>query len=224
MSSSYDESMETPSAPAASYTPSQLHDLVHSVLGQELPPIVRAGHPVLRMQAQAFDGQLGDADLAALIILMRRVMHHAPGVGLAAPQLGIPLSIAVVEDKGVEDDAVAIERGRTPLPFFAMINPRYSAAGAATASFYEGCLSVPGYQAVVERHREVALEYTTADGRGVTTRLSGWPARIVQHETDHLNGILYLDRAETRSLADNLEYTRRWAHPSIEDARRGLGF
>ncbi|MHA7262254.1 peptide deformylase [Arthrobacter sp. TMN-37] len=218
--------MDTPaqSPPDARHTRSQLHDLVHSILSQELPPIVRAGHPVLRMRAQPFDGQLADADLAALIALMRRVMHNAPGVGLAAPQLGIPLSIAVVEDQGVEDDAVAAERGRTPLPFFAMVNPRYAAARPATASFYEGCLSVPGYQAVVERHREVTLEYTAPDGRGVATRLAGWPARIVQHETDHLNGVLYLDRAETRSLADNIEYTRRWAHPSIEEARRGLGF
>jgi peptide deformylase len=223
---SYDESMDIPTrpAPAAGYTPSQLQDLVHSVLSQELPPIVRAGHPVLRMGAQPFDGQVGDADLAALILLMRRVMHHAPGVGLAAPQLGIPLSIAVVEDKGVEEDAVAAERGRTPLPFFAMINPRYAPAGQATASFYEGCLSVPGYQAVVERAREVSLNYAAPDGRAVSAVLSGWPARIVQHETDHLNGVLYLDKALTRSLADNLEYTRRWAQPGIGNARRGLGF
>jgi peptide deformylase len=216
--------MDNPTPPAPGYTPSRLHDLVHSVLGQELPPIVRAGHPVLRMRALPFEGQLGDADLAALITLMRRVMHHAPGVGLAAPQLGIPLSIAVVEDKGIEDDDAAAERGRTPLPFFAMINPGYSAAGPATASFYEGCLSVPGYQAVVERHREVALSYTTPDGRAVSARLAGWPARIVQHETDHLAGTLYLDKALTRSLADNAEYMRRWAHPGISEARQGLGF
>ena len=216
--------MDIPTPPAPGYSPSQLHDIVHSVLGQELPPIVRAGHPVLRMQAQPFEGQLGDADLLALITLMRRVMHHAPGVGLAAPQLGIPLCIAVVEDKGIEDADAAAERGRTPLPFFALLNPRYAAAGPATASFYEGCLSVPGYQTVVERHRDISLSYTSPDGRPVSARLSGWPARIVQHETDHLNGTLYLDKAETRSLADNMEYTRRWAHPGIGEARQGLGF
>ncbi|WP_026550377.1 peptide deformylase [Arthrobacter sp. Br18] len=210
--------------PLPPVTAADLRSIVDAVLSHEVPPIVRAGHPVLRTPALPFAGQLDDAVLGLLLTTMRRVMHAAPGVGLAAPQIGIPLRIAVLEDKGVGDDDVAALRARTPLPFLAIINPRYAAGGTATAAFYEGCLSVPGYQAVVERHSEVDLTYTRSDGRSVTKRFSGWPARIVQHETDHLDGILYLDKAMSRSLADNSEHARRWAQPGIDAARLALGF
>ncbi|WP_082046313.1 peptide deformylase [Arthrobacter sp. L77] len=196
---------------------------VESVLAADLPPIVAAGHPVLRRPAQDYDGQLDDDTLARLIDTMRRVMHAAPGVGLAAPQIGIPLRIAVLEDQGAADPVVAAARSRGPLPFTVLINPRYTAAGDELAGFYEGCLSVPGYQAVVERPHRIEATYTQPDGRTVTAGFEGWPARIVQHETDHLDGMLYLDRAILRSLTADEEHPR-WAHPTIDEARRGLGF
>lgn len=196
---------------------------VEALLAEELPPIVTAGHPVLRRPAEPFEGQLDDATLARLVATMRRVMHEAPGVGLAAPQIGIPLRIAVLEDQGVQDPAVAEARTRTPLPFTVIINPRYEAEGDRLDAFYEGCLSVPGYQAVVERSHSVTATYTQPNGLTVSHRFDGWPARIVQHETDHLNGQLYLDRAILRSLVSNEEH-RRWAGPTIDAARQGLGF
>jgi peptide deformylase len=198
-------------------------ELVEAVLAADLPAIVAAGHPVLRRPAQDFDGQLDDDTLGRLIATMRRVMHEAPGVGLAAPQIGIPLRIAVLEDQGVRDPAVAEARSRTALPFTVLINPGYEAAGDTVAAFYEGCLSVPGYQAVVERPHRITATYAQPNGRTVTTGFEGWPARIVQHETDHLNGQLYLDRAILRSLTADTEHAR-WAQPTIDDARRGLGF
>lgn len=203
--------------------PAALVELVGAVLAQDLPAIVRAGDPVLRRPAQDFEGQLDDAVLGNLISTMRRVMHEAPGVGLAAPQIGIPLRIAVLEDQGVQDPEVAAARARTPLPFTVIINPRYEAADGSVASFYEGCLSVPGYQAVVERPASITATYTRPDGVTVTEGFEGWPARIVQHETDHLNGQLYLDRAVLRSLSADQEHPR-WAQPTVDDARRGLGF
>lgn len=209
--------------PVVDLSPAALVDRVETVLAEELPPIVSAGHPVLRMPAQHFDGQLDDALLGRLVTTMRRVMHEAPGVGLAAPQIGIPLRIAVLEDPGVRDPAVAEARDRAPLPFTVMIDPRYTAAGERLAAFYEGCLSVPGYQAVVERHHSITATYTRPDGVAVEAGFHGWPARIVQHETDHLDGRLYLDRAVLRSLASDAEHGR-WAQPTIEAARRGLGF
>ena len=196
---------------------------VEAVLALGLPPIVSAGHPALRRPAQDFDGQLDDDTLGRLIEVMRRVMHEAPGVGLAAPQLGIPLRIAVLEDRGVPDTEVAAIRSRPPLPFTVIINPRYAAAGVGLDAFYEGCLSVPGYQAVVERHSAITATYTRPDGTAVEALFEGWPARIVQHETDHLNGQLYLDRAILRSLTSDAEHGR-WAQPTVDDARRGLGF
>jgi peptide deformylase len=151
-------------------------------------------------------------------------MHAAPGVGLAAPQLGIPLQLAVLEDQFEIDEAVAAARGRSPLEFFAMLNPSYSPLGGGTAAFFEGCLSLSGLQAVVERAESVRLEYATPDGGQVTKDFSGWQARIVQHETDHLHGRLYIDRAELRSLSTNSEYAARWAEPGIGTASRALGF
>ncbi|MFD1214792.1 peptide deformylase [Arthrobacter sp. GCM10027362] len=186
-------------------------------------PILQLGHPVLRRPAEPFDGQLDDAELAALLELMRRTMHAAPGVGLAAPQIGVPLRIAVLEDGFAADPEVAAVRERTPLPYFAVINPRYAPIGTETASFYEGCLSFAGFQGVVERHRTVRLDYRRADGSPATGQFTGWPARIVQHETDHLDGTLYLDKVLTRSLAGDAEYREYWAQPEIGRARAELG-
>jgi peptide deformylase len=191
---------------------------------EDLPPIVQAGHPALRAQAERFDGQLDDGQLAGLIALMRKVMHAAPGVGLAAPQLGLPLQLAVLEDHSELPADAAEQRRREPLDFVAVLNPVYTALGEETAGFYEGCLSVRGWQAVVERPLRVRLDYQDPTGAARSREFEGWSARIVQHETDHLAGTLYIDRALTRSLASNAEYARRWAQPGIGQARRGLGF
>ena len=161
-------------------------------------PIVQAGHPVLRTPAVPYAGQLGDA-LPRLLAAMRATMHAAPGVGLAAPQIGIGLALAVVEDPGVPDDED--ERERPPLPFRVLVNPRYEALGDETRTFFEGCLSVHGWQAERTRSRSVRLTGEDETGARLDEVLTGWPARIVQHETDHLRGELYLDGADLRTLA-----------------------
>lgn len=207
------------------YSVARIVETVQQILGAGvLPPIIQAGHPVLRHVAAPYDGQLSDAELGHLIDLMRSVMHKAPGVGLAAPQLGIPLQLAVLEDQFDVDPEVAAVRGREPLPFFAMLNPRYQPLGTATAAFYEGCLSIGGLQAAVLRPESVRLDYTTPDGTQLERSFSGWQARIVQHESDHVHGVLYLDRAELRSLSCNAEYAARWSQPDIGRARQELGF
>ncbi|GAB3285599.1 peptide deformylase [Sinomonas notoginsengisoli] len=194
------------------------------VAAEDHPPIVQAGHPVLRTRAVPFDGQLDAELLAALVVVMRRTMHAAPGVGLAAPQIGLPLQLAVLEDTWAADEDVARARGRTPLPFLAMLNPAYIPLGDGRAEFFEGCLSVRGYTAVVRRAARVGARWTGPDGEARTAEFGGWQARIVQHETDHLAGTLYLDKAESRSLCSNDEYAARWAHPTPELAARTLGF
>jgi peptide deformylase len=90
--------------------------------------------------------------------------------------------------------------------------------------FFEGCLSVPGWQAVVARHAEVRLTARDERGRAVDEVFTGWPARIVQHETDHLDGVLYLDRAELRSLSSNQAMAERWTQPTPAEAAAILGF
>lgn len=203
-----------------------LQEHVEKVLaGPDPAPIVQAGHPVLRARAARYRGQLEPETFRALIELMRRTMHDAPGVGLAAPQIGIPLALAVIEDPGALDPEIAALRGRPPLPFRVLVNPYYEAVGTEKVSFYEGCLSLSGWQAVVARYRRVRLTGQDETGRDLDEIIDGWPARIVQHETDHLRGMLYIDRAELRSLAADDELGGALgAEPSPTTAARVLGF
>lgn len=187
-------------------------------------PIVAAGDPVLRVGTERYDGQLDPALLARFVEALRVTMHAAPGVGLAAPQVGVELRIAVIEDPAPVPEEVRVARGRVPQPFRVLVNPSYEPVGSARAGFFEGCLSVPGWQAVVARHAEVRLRGEDEHGRPLDEVFSGWPARIVQHETDHLDGLLYLDRAELRSLSANETVAQRWAQPTPETAARALGF
>ncbi|MFF3884204.1 peptide deformylase [Streptomyces sp. NPDC001914] len=202
-----------------------LSDLVEELLGHEGPlPIVAAGDPVLRQGTEPFDGQLDPGLLARFVAALRATMHAAPGVGLAAPQVGVPLRIAVIEDPAPVSDEVRLARGREPQPFRVLVNPSYEGIGPGRAAFFEGCLSVPGWQAVVARHAEVRLTALDEHGRAVDEVFGGWPARIVQHETDHLDGMLYLDRAELRSLSSNQAAAELWAQPTPERAAAALGF
>ncbi|MGW6907708.1 peptide deformylase [Streptomyces sp. NPDC054940] len=202
-----------------------LAELVEQLLATEGPlTIVAAGEPVLRRPTERFDGQLHPALLARFIEALRITMHAAPGVGLAAPQVGVPLRIAVIEDPAPVPDEVRLTRGRVPQPFRVLVNPSYEPVGSARAAFFEGCLSVPGYQAVVARPAEVRLTCEDEQGRAVDEVFAGWPARIVQHETDHLDGMLYLDRAELRSLSSNQAMAEYWAQPAPGEAAKALGF
>ncbi|MEE1296780.1 MAG: peptide deformylase [Bifidobacterium sp.] len=185
-------------------------------------PIVEAGEPVLREQCAAYDGQLSKHTLHKLIETMRKTMLAAPGVGLAGPQIGLGLALAVVED---HDDGEPDPREFAEFPFHVIINPAYEPVGEETRSFYEGCLSVEGYQAVRKRWLDIKAVWHDEDGKRHEERLHGWPARIFQHETDHLSGELYIDQAEIRSLTtvENLEDL--WCEdPVPTEAAKELGF
>ncbi|MFF8594271.1 peptide deformylase [Streptomyces sp. NPDC015220] len=202
-----------------------LVERVEELLAVDGPlPIVAAGDPVLRRAAEPFDGQLAPALLARFVEALRVTMRAAPGVGLAAPQVGVGLRIAVIEDPAPVPEEVRLVRGRVPQPFRVLVNPSYEPVGAERAAFYEGCLSVPGWQAVVARHAAVRLRARDELGRAVDEVFTGWPARIVQHETDHLGGTLYLDRAELRSLSSREAMGTRWNQPTPDEAARALGF
>ncbi|MER7490122.1 peptide deformylase [Streptomyces sp. NPDC126497] len=187
-------------------------------------PIVAAGDPVLRDETEPYEGQLGPDLLARFVTALRVTMRAAPGVGLAAPQVGVGLRIAVIEDPAPVPEEVRLARGRVPQPFRVLVNPAYEPLGARRVGFFEGCLSVPGYQAVVVRPAEVRLTGQDEHGRALDEVFTGWPARIVQHETDHLDGTLYLDRAEPRSLSSNRSVAERWSQPAPDEAARALGF
>ncbi|RBP99876.1 peptide deformylase [Bifidobacterium xylocopae] len=186
-------------------------------------PIVQLGEPVLRRKAARYEGQLKRKILDKLIEVMHRTMLEAPGVGLAAPQIGLGLTFAVIEDhiRDSEDDPREI----TELPFRAIINPTYEPIGDKTASFYEGCLSFSGYQAVRKRWLDVKATWEDESGKRHEEDLHGWPARIFQHETDHLHGEVYIDKALTRSLSSDENLSEYWAYdPVPTQAAEELGF
>ena len=167
--------------------------------------IVQAGHPVLREQGRELTREeISSPSIQQLIELMRETMHDAPGVGLAAPQIGESLQLAVIEDKAEYLRDLSAEQlarlQRSAIPFHAIINPKLSFLDNSSAQFFEGCLSVEGYQAVVDRALNVRVECLNERGEEVTINAQGWYARILQHEIDHLNGILYVDRMQTRTL------------------------
>ncbi|UYQ79032.1 peptide deformylase [Glutamicibacter sp. JL.03c] len=178
-------------------------------------PIVQLGHPVLRQQAIEYTGQLEKPLLEQLLEAMRQTMYDAPGVGLAAPQIGIPLQIAVLEDLYPIPDTIAAEREREPLEYFEIFNPTYASISDREAVFYEGCLSFDGFQGVVTRPAEITATFEDRAGQKQTRKFSGWQARIVQHETDHLSGTVYVDKSVTRSLICETEL---WRHESMDVA------
>jgi peptide deformylase len=185
------------------------------------PAILQAGDVVLRRRADAVPpSMLGSAGLAQLVSVMVDVMRAAPGVGLAAPQIGVPLRVFVAEDAEERMAHVSAEaravRARTPLPLIAIVNPIVVATSDGEATFFEGCLSVRGYGALVRRAAAVDLSGVDPDGTPISMHLRGWPARIAQHEADHLDGTLYIDRMISRSLSCDAELAR-WGTRSIQD-------
>ena len=193
-------------------------------------PIVECGDPDLRRPAELVGpSDLRTSKLQLLIAQMRATMEAAPRVGLAAPQVGIPIQLAVLHDGperwGQLTEGERVARERNGLPFTVLINPTLRPVDDGdNVSFYEGCLSVPGLTGVVGRHRAVRVEALDEHGQPVDRVFSGWAARIVQHEVDHLGGRLYLDRVETRSLSTTGNYAHLWAGRSPEDAAASLGF
>ena len=170
--------------------------------------IVQVGVQVLRARAaEVPPGELGTPALLALVERMISAMRDAPGVGLAAPQIGISKRVIVLEDRealmGRLPESARKARGRKPFELLAVVNPVLEVVGTERVSFFEGCLSVAGYMAMVERAREVVLRGLTPEGDPVEFRAEGWPARIAQHEVDHLDGTLYVDRMRTRTLTAN---------------------
>ncbi len=178
-------------------------------------PIVQTGHPVLRAVARELTREeIKSQDIQELIELMRETMRAAPGVGLAAPQIGESIKLAVIEDEAGEKTKMSAEeldaRERYPVPFHVLINPIIQPEGEEKTDFFEGCLSVVGYAANTSRFRSVSVSALNENGDEVSIKATGWYARILQHEIDHLNGILYVDRMQSTTFTTVENKVRFW--------------
>ena len=169
--------------------------------------VARMGHPVLRAKARPVEkADLKGAAIQKLIDDMIDTMVEYHGVGLAAPQVheGLRIFVASLD---VEDDE---KSGPDPEPI-ALINPEITVVGSDVVEDWEGCLSIPDVRGRVPRAREIRLRALDRNGGRVELRAHDFPARVMQHETDHLDGVLFMDRMRTlKSLAFMEEYRRFW--------------
>lgn len=152
-----------------------------------LREIVTLPAPVLRRKARKVS-DFGP-ELQKLIDDMVETMRAAPGVGLAAPQVDVPLRVIVIEYGDEEDE-------NAPLKLYAVVNPEIIKASEEKVMGTEGCLSIPGIAGDVERAESVMVKGLNRQGRPIKIKAKGWLARVFQHETDHLDGVLFVDRAE----------------------------
>jgi peptide deformylase len=189
--------------------------------------IVQAGHPVLRSPAQDVPPErINTPEFQSLLTTMIATMRAAPGVGLAAPQIGIPWRVLVLEDPPAFQASLTEvekqERERIPVPVRVFINPTLTPIGEEKVTFFEGCLSLNGWAGMVARYREVEVSGLDEKGQPVTWRVKGWPARILQHEVDHLNGTLYVDRMITRTFGTLPQVKERFVGKPIAEIKKAL--
>lgn len=190
--------------------------------------IVQVGDSVLRKPTRALStDEILSSEIQNLIEMMKVTMRAAPGVGLAAPQIGQSLQLVVVED--VDQSHLTpqqlLERDRHPVPFHVIINPRmYIEESSGKIEFFEACLSIPGFMAVVPRAESVRVECLNERAEPVIIRAKGWYARILQHEIDHLNGTLYVDRAILPTMMAEDTYIKLWKGKSVGQIKEELIF
>ena len=181
-------------------------------------PIVRLGHPALRTPAQPVEPEtLQTPEIQALIDDMIETMDDAGGVGLAAPQVGLEIQLFVylaIDDRDGPDD----EEPETRV----LVNPAIEPEPGDLLDDWEGCLSIPDLRGLVPRHPAIRVHGRDRDGEAVEDRAEGFEARIIQHEYDHLNGVIFLDRMrDLRSLAYGEEWEEYMTTDDEEDPSVG---
>ena len=170
--------------------------------------VARLGHPVLREKAKALEPRdITSAPIQKLIGDMIATMQEYHGIGLAAPQVHEGLRIFIA---GIEKEHK--RTGETEIVPLAIVNPEITAIGRDLVEDWEGCLSIPDIRGKVPRNRRVRVRGFDRDGEPLDLELENFAARVVQHENDHLNGVLFFDRMKSfETLAFLEEYSRFWS-------------
>jgi len=183
--------------------------------------IIQTGDKVLRKKAKKLSlSQLNSSETQQLIDLMIATLRDRPGVGLAAPQVGESLQIIIIEDKKEYQEKVSKElleaQIRIPVSLKIIINPVLHIIDEGDDNlFFEGCLSIDGYAAIVSRANKVKVSGLNREGEKISFVAEGWLARILQHEVNHLNGSLYVDKMLPQTFITDKHYADTWmkAHP-----------
>lgn len=164
--------------------------------------VARLGHPVLRKKGRDLSAEeLQSPEIQRLIGDMVETMHEYGGIGLAAPQVHESLQLAVIELESL----------------LVVVNPRITVLDATEQSFWEGCLSIPEIRGLVPRPRKIRVDYLDQTGNPQSIEPEGFLATVFQHELDHLQGVLFLDRVkDTTQLAFTEEYQRYWVRPGTD--------
>lgn len=167
--------------------------------------IIKMGNPILRQGAIPLSKEeILSEETQNLIEEMREVMKEAEGIGLAAPQIGISKHLAIIE---VPNESRYEEGMATELIVF--INPQIKILDESKQGYWEGCLSVPGLRGFVERPRKIQIDFLDENAQEVSIEAEGFLATVFQHEIDHLNGVLYVDKITDMSkLSYNEEYVK----------------
>ena len=173
--------------------------------------VARMGHPVLRTRAKPLDpADIKLPRIQQLIDDMFETMQEYQGVGLAAPQVhhGVRLFVAGLAPRHDDDDEDDEDGG---VPLMALINPEITVVGDEVVEDWEGCLSIPEIRGRVPRAREIDVKAYDRKGKRVQINARGFTARVIQHETDHLDGVLFFDRMESLETLTFLdEFGRYW--------------
>ena len=173
------------------------------------------GHPTLRRKAKPIETELiSSLPFSNLIKDMQDTLRDYGGIGLAAPQIDESIQLAIIDLAGGTSRYGELEA----LPLTVCINPFVTVLDPASAGYWEGCLSVPGLRGFVERPQRIQLTYTDASGAQLEREFSDFHATVVQHEIDHLNGTLYVDRIEDPSLLVFEDEYLRYVVPGEEQA------
>jgi len=180
--------------------------------------IARMGHPVLAQKAAPVPDPTAPA-LRQLVRSMIETMADANGAGLAAPQVHVPLRLAVFQapEERTEDRLPEAERYNHTAPLTVLINPELEIVGEELEGGWEGCLSIPGMRGFVERPAHIRYRGTNLKGETIERTARGFHARVVQHELDHLDGILYPQRMQDLTKLIFESEARHWAPPAEED-------
>lgn len=166
--------------------------------------IITPDNEILRKKALKVT-DFKDPKLQSLIDDMVETMLDAPGVGLAAPQVAISQRVIVV--RLPDDEFGKKEYGDHAGVLYALINPEISRASKSMVEGVEACLSIPGYFGTVDRHESLTIKGFDRHGKEIRVKAAGWLARVFQHEIDHLDGVLYIDRANQVWSADEMDET-----------------